>query len=279
MRFFTTIAGQLGVALENARLYQKLEAQTAELTQAYGELQEMDRLRTELVQNVGHELRTPLGIIKGYVELLLNGDLGPIPQDQHAALEIINRRTATLARLINNLTVLQTLPQQELSLVPISLVEIVQRVLTEFRESAQKAGITLHEELPQELPPIMGDEEQLELVFGHLLDNAIKFSPAGGTVTIRSWADADAANLSIIDEGIGIAPEHLNRIFERFYQIDGSAKRRFGGMGVGLALVWEIVQAHGGTVQVRSNIGTGSEFIVVLPLALKQGKEITPDDR
>ncbi|HEY72210.1 MAG TPA: GAF domain-containing protein [Thermoflexia bacterium] len=252
---FVTIAGQLGVTLHNAQLY--------------SQLQETDRLRTELVQNVGHELRTPLGIIKGYVELLRDGDLGPILDDQQSALQIVHGRIVALSRLIHNLTVLQTLPREALTLAPISLVEVVQRALEEFRVSAARANITFLENLPttlpDKLPDVIGDREQLELAFGHLLDNAIKFSPNGGTVTIRAWAERSVVCVSIADEGIGILSEHLDRIFERFYQVDGSASRRFGGMGVGLALVWEIIEAHGGTVSVDSEAREGSTFIVALP--------------
>ncbi len=117
------------------------------------------------------------------------------------------------------------------------------------------------------LPVIWAAVAFLGLVFGHLVDNAIKFSPDGGTVTVRAWADGNQVYVSVADEGIGIAPDHLNRVFERFYQVDGTTKRRFGGMGVGLAPVWEIVEAHGGTVTVGSEPGEGSTFTVALPQA------------
>ncbi|MEA3339059.1 MAG: GAF domain-containing protein, partial [Chloroflexota bacterium] len=250
---FVTIAGQLGVTLNNAQLYQRL--------------QEVNRSRTELVQNVGHELRTPLGLIKGYVELLRNGDLGPILDDQQSALQIVHERTIALTRLIRNLTVLQALPKEALTLAPLSLVALARRVLEEFRGSAARASVTFLEELPAELPDVMGDREQLKLAFGHLLDNAIKFSPDGGVVAIRAWAKRGMVCVSIADEGIGISSEHLEHIFERFYQVDGSASRRFGGMGVGLALVWEVIEAHGGTVDVDSEAGGGSTFTVALPQA------------
>jgi len=265
LRLFTTIAGQLGMALENARLYQRLETQTAELSRAYTELQEVNRLRAELVQNVGHELRTPLTLIKGYVELLRDGDLGPILNNQRLALQIVHERTVTLSRLIHNLTMMRDLPREALSLAPVSLVEVAQHALAKFRALAKEAGIAFSEDLPGELPPVMGNQEHLELACGHLLDNAIKFSPDGGTVTLRAWAEEDVVCLSIADEGIGISSEHLDRVFECFYQVDGSASRRFGGMGVGLALVWEIIKAHGGTVKVKSNVGEGSRFTIALP--------------
>ncbi len=248
---FVTIAGQLGVALHNARLY--------------SQLQELDRLRTELVQNVGHELRTPLGIIKGYVELLRDGDLGPILDEQKSALQIVRERTIALSRLIHNLTVLQALPREALALFPVSLVEVTRHALEEFRGPAARVGIELVEELPGELPTVMGDRERLSLALGHLLDNAIKFSPDGGTVTVRAWDEQGTVCVSIADQGVGISPDNLDRIFERFYQVNGSATRRFGGMGVGLALVWEIVEAHGGTVSLDSAVGEGSVFTVVLP--------------
>ena len=267
LRLFTAIAAQLGVVLENTRLYRTLQERTEELSRAYGELKELDRLRTELVQNVGHELRTPLTLVQGYVELLLAGDLGHIPDNQQAALQIIHERTDTLTHLIHNLTMLQTVPREALVLASVSVIAVVQHALARFRRFAEEVGVVFREELPSQLPPVLGDQEQLDLVFGHLVDNAIKFSPDGGTVTLRAWTGEAWVYVSVADEGIGIAPDHLDYIFERFYQVDGTARRRFGGMGVGLALVWEIVEAHGGTVSVESEPGKGSTFIVALPRA------------
>jgi len=112
---------------------------------------------------------------------------------------------------------------------------------------------------------VLGDGEYLKLAFSHLIDNAIKFSPDGGLICVRAWASEQWVHVAIQDQGIGIAPEHLEHIFERFYQVDGSSTRRFGGMGIGLALVWEIVEAHQGTVNVESQVGQGSTFTVTLP--------------
>ncbi|MCX7683294.1 MAG: GAF domain-containing sensor histidine kinase, partial [Anaerolineae bacterium] len=265
MRIFTTIAGQLAVTLENARLYKKLEAQTAELLKAYRELQEVTRLRTELVQNVSHELRTPLSLISGYTELLLEGDLGPLSPKQQEVLQTIRERSAGLARSIHNLTMLQNMPRMILERTQVSLADLLRSAIAGFQMLAEKSGIVFREELSADLPPLWGDRERLELVFGHLVENAIKFSPHGGTVTIRAWADEQWVYASVKDEGIGIPQDRLHLIFERFYQVDGSASRRFGGMGIGLALVWEIIEAHGGTVTVESEVGRGSTFTVALP--------------
>jgi GAF domain-containing protein/anti-sigma regulatory factor (Ser/Thr protein kinase) len=262
-----TLVNQAAAALANAQLYQQLENQADELIQAYSELQEIDRLRSQLVQNVGHELRTPLGLIKGYVELLIAGDLGEVSQSQYAALKIMRERTATLVRLIHNLTVLQNVPREALAVAPLAMAEIVRQVLVEFQGAAEGAGIVFRKEIPDGLPPLLGDRERLELALGHLVDNAIKFSPGGGIVSLEAWADERMVCVSVSDEGIGISSDSMGRIFERFYQVDGSTKRRYGGMGVGLALVWEIVELHDGEVRVESEPGRGSKFIVRLPRA------------
>jgi len=267
LRIFTTLAGQLGVMLENARLYRTLQEQKNELSQAYEELKELNRLRSEVVQNVSHELNTPLSLVQGYVELLLAEDLGMLQDDQLGALQVIRKRTGQLKRLIHNLTTLQSISHQPLNPAPIPIAEPIRQAIAAFRRPARQAGIRFHEELPAELPPVLGDQEQLTLVFKHLIDNAVKFSPDGGTVTIRAWAEEACVSVSVSDEGIGISPEHMDRIFERFYQVNGSARRRFGGMGVGLALVWEVVEAHGGTVKVRSEPEEGSTFTMTLPQA------------
>ncbi|HHS97166.1 MAG TPA: GAF domain-containing protein [Chloroflexi bacterium] len=266
-RLAMAFAAQAAIAIENARLYRRLEEQSTQLARAVEELQDLDRLRNQLVQNVSHELRTPLTLIQGYAELLLSEGLGALSAAQRRALETMQNYIRTLSRLIYNLTALRTFPRETLALMPLSIAEVVQQVLEEEEQRARSAGVRFHTDFPEDLPPVLGDRERLDLVFYHLVDNAIKFSPEGGNVHIRAWADDEWVYVSVKDEGIGIAPEHLNRIFERFYQIDGSTTRRFGGMGVGLALVWEIVEAHGGTVEVESQPGQGSTFTVRLPQA------------
>ncbi|RMF29262.1 MAG: GAF domain-containing protein [Chloroflexi bacterium] len=261
-----SLSTSAAIAVENARLYENLEAYTAELQRAYEELQEADRLRTELVQNVSHELRTPLSLIKGYTELLLGGTLGPLTEAQRQALEVVGDRATVLSRLIYNLTSLKTIPSGTLVMVPLSLVEVAQDALSQFRVWADQAGVDLHFQFEAN-PQVKGDPERLSLAIVHLLDNAIKFSPGGGKVTLRVWQEEDQAKLAVCDEGIGIPPEHQERIFERFYQVDGSASRRFGGMGIGLALVQEIVVAHGGEIHLESEEGKGSTFTITLPLA------------
>ena len=279
LAFYTTVAGQLGIALENSRLYQQeqqrrreaeklsrqLEEQSAQLSRALQELQEFDRLRNEMVQNVGHELRTPLTLIQGYTELLLSGDMGPLEPVQRSALEVIYERTAALSRLLRNLVALRSLQREQLSFNPLILHQVAAYAVDVYRRSAEQAGIELVFDVADYSAQVQGDEEHLRLVFLQLLDNAIKFSPNGGEVIVRVWSDDEQVHASVQDHGIGIAPEHIGRIFERFYQVDGSTTRRYGGVGIGLAVVWEIVEMHGGSVDVQSEPGVGSTFTVTLP--------------
>jgi signal transduction histidine kinase len=260
-----TLVNQAAVALASARLYQQLERQAEELSQAYSELQEINQLRTELVQNVGHELRTPLALIKGYADLLHQESLGSPTEEQSDALKVILARTSALEGLIHNLTMLQRVPREALTLEPVQLVAVVQQAWAGFQGAAEAAGVTLVESWSPDLPAVWGDQRRLELAFSHLIDNAIKFSPDGGALTIEGWYDSEYVYVSVADEGIGIATVHLSRIFDRFYQVDGSTRRRFGGMGVGLALVWEIIEVHGGAVTVDSEPGQGSTFTITLP--------------
>lgn len=264
-RLLTEIAVQAAIAIENARLYQQLEERTVQLAQVIRELEDLDRLRTELVQNVSHELRTPLTLIQGYAEFLLSGELGKIQPQQHGALEVIRERSRILSQLIHNLTALQALPHETLALAPVSLVNLVEQVLITYHRPAKRAGVQFETNLPGDLPTILADKEQLQLALSHLIDNAIKFSPQGGRVRLQAWAQSPWIYFSVEDEGIGIASQHLGRVFDRFYQVDGSTTRRFGGMGIGLAIVWQIVQAHQGNVTVESQPGQGSIFTIALP--------------
>jgi signal transduction histidine kinase len=264
-RVALAFAGQAAIAMENARLYEQLEKQSAELAAALQKLQNLDRLREQMIQNVGHELRTPLTLVRGYMELLLNDELGPLQPLQRSALQVIYERAQTLARLIGNLTALRSVRPEAMVMAPISPSEALGWVVEHYRVRADDAGIVLVTEISDDLPAILADREHLLLALSQLLDNAIKFSPRGGTVRIQAWSEGNWVNVAFQDEGVGIPKEHLPHVFERFYQVDGSTTRRFGGMGIGLALVWEIMEAHRGSIRVESEVGKGSTFILSLP--------------
>jgi len=273
LRLFEAVAAQLGIVLENARLYESLQEQRDELSQAYEELKEIDRLRTELVQNVSHELRTPFTLVMGYIELLMAGDLGPLSEKQREALYVVRKRVESLQRRTRDLTTLDTLSGREIRGHPTSLLDVVHTAVAEIERQATTVGVQLSQEVPDALSPVLGNKEHLVQAVTHLLDNAVKFSPDGGTVTVRAWEEDGCACIAIDDEGIGIQPQHLEHVFKRFYQVDGSINRRFGGMGVGLAVVWEIIEVYGGTVDVESRPEEGSSFIISLPRANKDDYE------
>jgi len=266
-RLLTIAAAQAAVAIENARLYQELKERAARLEQAYAELQALDRLKDELVQNVSHELRTPLTFIKGYVELLCDGEMGQLNEQQRESLEIIAYKTGAITRLVSDILFLQQIERESLQLSDLDLVEVARQALHSIEPSAMLGGITLEMIAPSRLPLVRADYDRMNQVFDNLVGNAIKFSPDGGEVTVQMLESGSMVQVSVSDTGIGIPDEQKARIFERFYQVDGSATRKFGGAGLGLAIVKRIVESHGGRIWVDSQVGHGSTFSFTLPQA------------
>jgi len=267
VRILSIAGAQAAVAIENARLFEALRERAERLARAHRELQESDRLRTEFVQNISHELRTPLTFIRGYVELLLDGALGQLTQQQVESLQIVAERTARVTQLVDDILALQQVERGDLHLVPVSLEQIAHAEVRSARAMAEQEGLSLVEDYAPDLRPALGDPERLGRVFANLIGNAIKFTPGSSTITVRLSNEEDLIRVEVIDEGIGIAEDHLERIFERFYQVDGSSKRRFRGTGLGLAIVKEIIDAQGGTINVSSEVGTGSTFSFTVPVA------------
>jgi PAS domain S-box-containing protein len=264
-RMVSIAAAQAAVAIENAQLFQDLRERADNLDRAYQELKEIDRIRDELVQNISHELRTPLTFLRGYVDLLLDGDMGPLNEQQRQSLQIISGKTTAITRLVNNIMLLQKLAHDMLQLALMDVVTVAAEALTDVQATASQQGVTLHLDAPPKLPLVLGDHERLRLVFQNLLSNAIKFSPSGGEVRVKLEEGPDCVQVAISDQGIGIAQEKLERIFERFYQLDGSATRRFEGAGLGLTIAKQIVEAHGGKIWAKSQLGKGSTFFFSLP--------------
>jgi signal transduction histidine kinase len=265
-RLLTIAAAQAAVAIENAQLYESSKKRAEELAKAYDELQALDRLQREFVQNVSHELRTPLTFIKGYVELMLEEAMGELSEPQWNGLQIVAQRTDAMTRLINNLLSLQQVEMESLRPTRVSLAEVATTVLESAEAAATKAGIVLEAEIPETLPSVWADRNCLEQVFDNLLGNAIKFSPAGGKITVCIREEGEYLRVAVSDMGIGIANDQLEKIFERFYQVNGSPTRRFGGTGLGLALVKKAIEAHRGRVWAESQEGQGSTFFFTLPI-------------
>ncbi|MDY7079937.1 MAG: GAF domain-containing sensor histidine kinase [Chloroflexota bacterium] len=264
-RLLTIAATQAAVAIENARLYASLEQRAQNLAEAYAELKKADRIKDEIVQNVSHELRTPLTFVKSYVELLLDKDTGPLTAEQQAYLEIVVEKTNVVTQLVSNIMALQRAEQMPSSRKPVSLTKLARQAVRGYSTRAKKAGLIITENMPDDSPPVAGDEDKLLQVFDNLLDNAVKFSPDGGQIVVTVEDAGQTVQASVSDQGIGIPKDQQEQIFERFYQIDGSARRRFGGVGLGLAIVKRILEAHEGRVWVESNPGQGSTFYLTIP--------------
>lgn len=262
-----TLAQSAAVAIENARLYRDLRLHAVELEQAYAELKAADRLKDELVQNVSHELRTPLTFILGYVELLLGDELGPLTREQRQGLDIVRRKGQNLTKIVNDIVTLQRTDVTTLQKRPVRIGELVQAAIRATSLAANQAGLQIETEIPPSLPSIPADEERISQVLDNLLGNSLKFSPDGGRITVRVKDAGPMLRVEVQDTGVGIPADKLGKVFERFYQVDGSSTRRFGGVGLGLAICREIVEAHGGEIWVESDgqVGHGSLFIFTLP--------------
>jgi signal transduction histidine kinase len=290
-RLLSIAGAQVSAAIVNARLYQDLKERADRLAQAHRELQESERLKTEFVQNMSHELRTPLTFIKAYVDILQAGTLGPLPVPQQESLQIVADWTDKLVHLVDGLVTIQQIERKELEFSELDLAALAQTAAHSAQAKAEQAGIEFVLDIPPDLPPVWGDSAHLEQVLVNLIGNAIKFSPNGGTITVRLASAGGASTggdsvgratigctsngrayvrCDVTDQGIGIAPDQQTHIFGRFYQIDGSSTRRFGGTGLGLAIVKETVEAHGGTVSVQSELGAGSCFSFSVPVATDQ---------
>ncbi len=265
LNFLIGLSWQAAIAIENARMFAQEEQRVIELARALEKQRELDDLKDQLIQNVSHELRTPLGIIRGYAELLDTGELGELRPEQREPVAIIARRARMLGKLVSNLTTALEVETRHGERKRVNMAALARDLLADFHIAAERAHLTLTAQIAADLPPVIGDPVHLRRVLDNLLGNAVKFTPAGGNIAVRLWQDNGDVVLEVEDTGIGIPADKLERIFDRFYQVDGSMSRRYGGTGLGLSLVKEIVEAHGGRVIVESTVGEGSTFRVTLP--------------
>jgi signal transduction histidine kinase len=251
----------------NRNLEKRVQERTAELEAALVKLAEFNQLKANFVANISHELRTPLTQIKGYNVLLADGAMGPLSKEQKDALTISTRAIERLEQLVNDLIGYASTAKGELTLKrqPMSVPGLIAEVMDKSIAKAQRKGLLLSADVPADLPPVVADEEKLRWVLLQLVDNAIKFTGAGGSVTVQATMMSQRVRISVRDTGIGIPPNRREEIFDSFRQLDGSSTRRYGGTGLGLALVRRIVEAHGAEMLVDSDEGVGSTFSFALP--------------
>lgn len=251
----------------NRNLERRVAERTKELEEALARLTELNQIKANLISNVSHELRTPMAHIKGYVELMLDAQLGPLEQEQKSALKVVQRATERLERLLNDLIEFSTSSREGvgLRLEGFKINDLLEKARQQSTTKAKKAEIDLIIDAEDPLPMVRGDPERLGWVLNQLVDNGIKFTPSGGKVTLHAAQDGDQIIVSIQDTGIGIPSERRDEIFLPFHQLDGSTKRAYPGTGLGLALVKLILDAHGAEITVISEEGNGSTFSFNLP--------------
>ncbi len=231
------------------------------------ETQKLLELQSTFVQNVEHELRTPVTIIQGYAELLSEGSLGTLAPEQQQAIFAITDRAHKLRMMIERIGTLLALQGQLTPTMPLNLAYIVAEKVDMWRAQAGEAGINLDVCLDPDTPQIAGQPFHLKQAVECLVENAFKFTPPGGQVRVRVGVEQDEwVYLSVIDNGIGIPQEELGPIFESFYQVDSSLTRHYNGLGLGLSVTKGVVEAYHGQVDVVSQIGQGSRFTVKFPV-------------
>lgn len=256
---------QLRSALEEANRYleRRVQERTVELQEALRKLTELNQLKANFIANISHELRTPMTHIKGYLELLVSEALGTLNAEQKKAAQVSQRAAARLEGLIESLILFSLAARGEmtLKLMPVYLNYVAADVVDYTRSKATDRQVKVEVEVPPDIPPVLADEEKITWAILQLLDNAIKFTPAGGQarLTVRP-EPGGLVVIEVSDTGIGIPPERMSELFEPFHQLDSSPTRRYGGAGLGLALVKEILNAHGSTIEVESEPGKGSTF-------------------
>jgi signal transduction histidine kinase len=261
---------QLHTALQqsNLKLEQRVKERTQELQTALNKLAELNQLKSNFISNVSHELRTPLTHIRGYMDLMQDGSLGNLSKEQEVALDVMLRSEARLEELIEKMIQfsLEATGQFTLQMKPINLLEVIDLALKQAKIKALNRPVDLNIEIGNEPCPVCVDQEKIQWVIMELVDNAIKFTPPGGEVKVGLDQDTDKALFYVKDTGIGISAERLSEIFEPYHQLDSSSTRHFGGVGLGLALAKKIIEAHGSTVEVTSEVGQGTFIQFLLPI-------------
>ncbi|MCS6910845.1 MAG: hybrid sensor histidine kinase/response regulator [Anaerolineales bacterium] len=244
----------------NAELERRVAERTVELQRALAELRELDRLKSEFITNVAHELRTPVLHVKGTVTLLADGALGELTPEQARGVRVAEEATEQLERVVEDIVDFGNMQDRPLTLAPVPVYDVCQNAVETLMARAARRGITVRATVPFELPPVLADGAALSRVIRHLLDNAIKFSPLNSEVQLVAERRGDRVRISVSDHGPGIPEDERERIFAVFYQSDGSTTRRAGGMGLGLALVRKLLEAHHTHIELESELGRGSTF-------------------
>lgn len=239
-----------------------LRVRAGELAEAYQKLAEHDLARRDFLTNIAHQLRTPLMAAGGYLQMLQKGAVPPDKMTE--AIETVARNVQQISNLVNDILFMQEmdliLDQSE----PVNMHDLARRAAARFEERAAAQGIDLRVKADPFLPAVPGDAQGLERALASLVDNAVKFSPEGGRVEVRLRRKGERVAVEVSDQGIGIQPEALPHVFDRFYRLDRNGDRLFDGLGLGLAIARQVVEQHKGRLEVASTPGKGSTFTILL---------------
>lgn len=255
----------------NRQLEQRVKQRTAELEKALKKINELNQLKANFISNISHELRTPLTHLKGYMDLMSSGDLGMLQGEQKHVLDIMNRATDRLERLIEDLILFTFADHDEVIILceKFDLAAITEGIIKNIRVAFPNRKINLISHPENSKIWVFADQKKISWVINHLIENASKFSDPESEINVRIDSDSESVKISIIDQGIGIHSEKLQEIFEPFHQLDGSSTRRYGGVGLGLALSKKIIEAHDSSLNVHSEVGIGSIFDFYLKRLIK----------
>jgi two-component system phosphate regulon sensor histidine kinase PhoR len=261
IEFLQVMTGQAAIAIENARLFQEIQ-------QAYDKLKQLDHLKREFINIAAHELRTPLAILMGYASVMAD----EADEEDQERFEIIMRNAMRLGSLIDNMLNLKYLETDEarLSREEVFVSEVIQETIRDTGVMAKEKSLHISVDITPDFPPLLTDPQKLDLILMNLLTNAIKYTPAGGHISINAWQNESKVFIAVADSGIGIPPEEHEKIFDQFYQVGDSLTRKYGGIGLGLALVRSLVRLFQGQIRLESEVGRGSKFTIELPLNLPE---------
>lgn len=259
---------QSALRQSNQMLYNRVQERTLELQLALERLSELNQMKSNFMATLSHELRSPLTQLKGYLDLLLEGELGVIEDHQLNVLRILKKSEEKLERMIEDLLQFSLASRGQFHIFqkPVDITGLIRKSLVESDNKAKLKNITLSSTLPTASVMVWADQEKISWLIQHFLDNAIKFSPNGTHVKIEASFSDRNLSIKVIDEGIGIPNERQDEIFEPFHQLEDALTRRYNGAGLGLAIARRIVEAHGSEIKVKSEPGKGSCFEFCLPL-------------
>lgn len=260
LQILGNVGRQIGITVENIRLLD-------ETRNAYEELKSLDRMKDEFVSNITHELKTPLISIKGYSEVIYEGLLGDLDEKQKKCLKIIVSNSERLERLIESLLNMNSLNFEKHHVFsPVHLKDVLDNAVNNLAMKTEDKGVLIKKDYSSDMHLVYGNCEFLKYLFIYILDNAIKFSSKGSEVSLIVYEENEYLHAIIRDNGIGIPQNCMDRIFERFYQVDGSATRIYGGNGLGLYLAKNIVDLHSGMIDLESEEGVGTDVHIAIPL-------------